>query len=124
VKGSIGPASVRQQFIEAVFVLDVAITQVANERLNGQVMLFRDCGVKLKEQLGMAKYLSEMFKRLARATGAAEINLGKFRNSLQKETDHQISIWISIARVEALSLFGTEEQVHAAMDQYLSIGGA
>jgi len=110
-------------FIEAVLVLDAAITQLANARLNGQVMLFRDCGVKLKEQLGMAEQLSERFNSLARATGAAEINLEKFRNSLQKEIDHQISVWISLARVEALSLFGTEEQMHGAMDQYPSIGG-
>lgn len=110
-------------FIEAILILDAAITQVANERLNGQVMLFRDCRVKLKEQLKMAEQLSERFNFLARATGAAEINLEKFRNSLQKEIDHQISVWISLARVEALSLFGTEEQMHGAMDQYPSIGG-
>jgi hypothetical protein len=105
-------------FIDAVIVLDAAITQVAAERLNGQLMLFRDCEAKLKEQLQMAERLSDHFNFLARAAGTAEINLEELRNSLQSETERQVSIWINLARVAALGAFGTDEQMHAAMDQY------
>jgi hypothetical protein len=105
-------------FLESVIVLDAAIIQVAVERLSGQPMLFRDTSAKLGEQLQLAKRLSEHFNSLARTLGAAEIDLEEFRSSLQSETDHQISIWINLARIAALGTFGTEEKMHAAMDEY------
>jgi hypothetical protein len=105
-------------FINAVIVLDAAIIHVAAERLSGQPVLFRDCEVKLKEQLQMAERLSDHFNFLAHEVGAAAVNLKELRNSLRSETDDQVSIWISLARVEALGHFGTVEQMHAAMDQY------
>jgi len=104
-------------FIVPVIVLDGAIAQVVAERLNRQPVLFRDCSVKLAEQLQMADELSENFNLLARSTGAAEINPEELRNSLQSETDLQISIWVHLARVQALDLFGTEKQTHAAIEQ-------
>jgi hypothetical protein len=97
--------------------LDAAIAQVAAERLNGEPVLFRDCSVKLEEQLQMAQELSEHFNLLARAVDADEINLEELRNSLQSETDRQISIWVHLAHTAALSLFGTEKEVRAAMEQ-------
>jgi hypothetical protein len=50
--------------------------------------------------------------------GAAEINLEELRNSLQSEADRRISVWVNLARVEMLSLFGKTEEMHAAMDQF------
>ena len=105
-------------FIESVIILDAAITQVASERFNGQPILFRDCAVKLGEQLQLAERLSEHFNSLARELGIAEINLEDLRSSLQSETDRQVSICINLAHIAALGTFGTEEQMHAAMDQY------
>jgi hypothetical protein len=84
-------------FLESVITLDAAIAQVAAERLNGQPVLFRDCSVKLEEQLQMAQELSEHFNFLARAVDADEINLEELRNSLQSETDCQISICVHLA---------------------------
>jgi hypothetical protein len=104
-------------FLKSVVILDAAIGQVAAERFNGQPVLFRDCEVKLKEQLQHAERLSELFNFLAQAPGVAEINLEELRNSLQSEIENQVSIWISLARVEALGHFGTVEQMHAAMDR-------
>jgi hypothetical protein len=104
-------------FLESVITLDAAIAQVAAERLNGQPVLFRDCSVKLEEQLQMAQQSSEHFNFLARAVDADEINLEELRNSLQSETDRQVSIWVHLARVQALDLFGTEKETHAAMEQ-------
>jgi hypothetical protein len=104
-------------FLESVIILDAAIAQLADERLNGQPVLFRDCSLKLEEQLQMAEELSEHFNLLARAVGVAEINLEEVRNGLQSETDRQISIWVHLAHTAALSLFGTEKEVHAAMEQ-------
>jgi len=110
-------------FIESVIVLDAAIALVVAERLNGQPALFRDCSVKLDQQLQMAEELSEHFNLLARSVGAAEMNLEELRNSLQPETDRQISIWVHLARTAALSTFGTEKEMHAAMDQYFLLFG-
>lgn len=75
-----------------MIVLDAAIAQVEAERLNRQPVLFRDCSVKLEEQVEMAERLSEHFNFLARSVGTAEINLEELRKSLQSETDRQISI--------------------------------
>jgi len=55
---------------------------------------------------------------LARSVGTAEMNLEELRNSLQSETDCQVSIWVHLARTAALSLFGTEKEMHDAMEQY------
>jgi hypothetical protein len=41
-------------FLKSVIILDAAIAQVAAERFNGQPVLFRDCSVKLEEQVRMA----------------------------------------------------------------------
>ena len=87
-------------FIEPVIVLDAPINQLVAERLNGQPVLFRDCSVKLEEQLQMAEELSESFNLLARSVGA-EMNLEELRNSIQSETNRQISIW-SILPVRCL----------------------
>jgi len=54
---------------------------------------------------------------LARSAGTAEIELGELRKSLQPETDRQISIWVSLARLETLSAFGNLDDMHAAMDR-------
>lgn len=110
-------------FLESMIILDAAITQVAAERLNGQPMLFRDAAVKLGEQLQMGERLSEHFNSFARLVGVSEINLEGLRRSLQSHTDRQVSIWINLARVAALGMFGTEEQMHAAMDQYVLLFG-
>jgi propanediol dehydratase large subunit len=81
-------------------------------------VLFNDCSVKLEEQLQMAEEASEHFNLLARAVGTAEIHLAELRNSLQSETDRQISIWVHLAWTETLSLFGTEKEMQDAMEQY------
>jgi hypothetical protein len=105
-------------FLESVIIFDAAIAQVAVEHLSGQPLLFRDTAIKLAEQLQMATDLSTWFNELAVEVGAAEINLEELRNSLQSETDRRIWTWVSLARMEMLSLFGKTEEMHAAMDQY------
>jgi hypothetical protein len=65
----------------------------------------------------MATDLSTWFNMLAVAVGAAEIDLEELRNSLQSEIDRTVSIWVNQARVGMLGLFGTVQEVHAAMDQ-------
>ena len=104
-------------FIEPVIIFDAAIAQLVAEQLTGQPVLFRDSAVMLAEQLQMATDLSTWFNELAHQVGAAEINLEELRNGLQSETDRRISIWVNLARAEMLSLFGTTEEMHAAMDQ-------
>jgi hypothetical protein len=105
------------KFVESVIILDAAIAQVVAERLNGQPVLFRDCSVKLAEQVQMAERASEYFNWLASSAGIAEIDLGGLRESLQPEIDRQISIWFSLARLETVSAFGNLADVHAAMDR-------
>jgi hypothetical protein len=106
-----------QTFLETVIILDTAIARVVAERLNGQPVLFRDCSLKLEEQVQMAEKATEYFNLLARSSGTAEIDLEELRKSLQSETDRQISIWVSLARLETVSAFGNLEDVHAAMDR-------
>jgi hypothetical protein len=65
----------------------------------------------------MATDLSTLFNMLAVAVGAAEIDLEELRNSLQSEINRTVSIWVNQARVGMLGLFGTVQEVHAAMDQ-------
>jgi hypothetical protein len=48
-----------------------------------------------------------------------EINMEELQNSLRSETDRQISIWVHLARTAALSTFGAEKEMHAAMEQGL-----
>ena len=106
-------------FLESVIILDAAIGQVAAERRDGQPVLFHDCSVKLEEQLQMVEELSEHFNSFARAVDVAEINLEELRNSLQSETDRQISIWVHLAWTETLSLFGTEKEMQAQIERDL-----
>src|ERR1039458_8840505 len=105
-------------FIEPVIILDAAIDQIVAEHMGGQSVLFSDCEVKLQEQLQLAETLSKQFNPFACAFEIAEINLDQLRNSLQSETDHKVSVWISEGRVTMLSLFGTTEEMHAVMAPY------
>jgi hypothetical protein len=103
-------------FIKLVIILDTAVGQVVSEHLDGQPVLFRDCEVKLQEQLQMAETLSKHFNLLAGALHLTGIDLAELRNSLQSATDRQVSAWVNDARVKMLSLLGTWEETHAALD--------
>jgi hypothetical protein len=106
------------RFLDRVIILDAAIRQLASERLNGEPMLFRDCAVNLQEQLQMADRLSGYFNSLARLVCVPEIELEELRANLQSETDRQVSTWINLARLAGLVSFGSEEEIHAAMDRF------
>jgi hypothetical protein len=108
-------------FIEPVILLGAAIAQIVSDHLDGQPVLFRDCEVKLQEQLQMAEKLCKHFNPLAEALDVAEINLDQFRSSLQSEIDRRIAIWVNLGRAEMLSLFGKTEEMHAALDQGLRL---
>ena len=45
-----------------------------------------------------------------------QVELEKLPDSLQSEIDRQISICFHLARVQALDLFGTEKETHAAIE--------
>ena len=105
------------KFLESVIILDAAIAQVAAKRFNGQPVLFRDCSVKLEEQVQMAERVSELFNFLAHSVGAPVIDLEELRKSLRSETDRQIAIWISLARGVTLGTFGNAQELHAEMDR-------
>jgi hypothetical protein len=102
-------------FIEPVILLDAAIAQVAAEYFDGQIILFRDCEVKLQEQLQMVEALCKYFNPLAEALHVAQINLDQLRSSLQAEIDRKTATWFSQGRVTMLDLFGTPEETHAAI---------
>jgi hypothetical protein len=55
---------------------------------------------------------------LANILGAAEISPEQLRSSLQSEIDRQASIWINLAYVAVLGLFGRDQEMRVAMDQY------
>jgi hypothetical protein len=106
-------------FLERVIILECAVDQLVAERFNGEPVLFNVCSVKLEEQVQMAEELSANFNPLARSVSTAETNLEELRNSLQSETDRQISIWVHLAYTEALSLFGTEKEMQAQIERDL-----
>jgi hypothetical protein len=74
-------------FIEDVIIVDAAVGQIADNRMNGEPILFRDCAAKLQEQLQMAEELSEAFNFVARQADVAEINMEELRNDLCSEAD-------------------------------------
>jgi hypothetical protein len=98
-------------FIESVIILDAWIAEVSAAHLNGEPVLFDDTAAKLAEQLQMTTDLSKYFNELAVEVGAAEIDLEEVRGSLRTETDRQVSSWVNLARADALSLFGTVQEV-------------
>jgi hypothetical protein len=104
-------------FIESVIILDAAVGQIAAERFNGQPVLFRDTAIMLTEQLKMASDLSNWFNEAAVRVGSAPIDLETLRDNLQSDIDRQVSIWVHLAHTDTLSLFGTEKEIHAAMEQ-------
>jgi YD repeat-containing protein len=104
-------------FIKSVIILDAAIAKVVSEHLEGQPMLFRDSEEKLKKQVELAEKASEIFNFLARSVGSAEMDLEELRKILQSETDRMVSIWVDQARVGMLALFGTVQEVQAALGQ-------
>ena len=106
-------------FIETVIILDGAVGRIAAERFNGQPVLFRDTAIKLTEQLKMASDLSNWFNEAAVRVGTAQIYLETLRDTLQSEIDRRISIGVHLAHTEALSLFGTEKEIHNAMERSL-----
>jgi hypothetical protein len=99
--------------IESVMILDAGISRVSAEHLNGEPVLFGDAAAKLAEQLQMTTDLSKCFNELAVEVGAAEIDLEEVRGSLGTETDRHVSNWVHLARADALSLFGTVQEVSA-----------
>jgi len=75
-----------QQFLESVIILDSAIAQIVAGRLNGQPVLFRDCSVKLAEQVQMAERATEYFNFMARSEGAAEIDLAELEKAFGQKS--------------------------------------
>jgi len=85
--------------------------------------LFRDSEVKLQEQLQMAEALTEHFNFFTSLVDIAPINLEDLRKSLQSDTERKVAIWVNLARVEMLNVFGRTEEMHAAMDQFSRLFG-
>jgi hypothetical protein len=108
-------------FIESVVILDATMAQVALENLSGQPVLFRDIALKLAEQVQMATDLSTRFNETTVTVCSEPINLEKLRESLHSEIDHQAISWVHLARMEALSLFGSLGEFHAALGEGLRV---
>ncbi|MGC1647235.1 MAG: hypothetical protein WA741_15570 [Candidatus Sulfotelmatobacter sp.] len=102
-------------FIESVIILDAGIARVSAEHLNGEPVLFGDAAAQLAVQLQMTSDLSKCFNDLAVEVGAAEIDLEEVRGSLGTETDRHVSDWVHLARADALSLFGSVQEVSATL---------
>ena len=108
-------------FIESVVILDDAIAQVALESLSGQPILFRDIAVKLEEQVRMSTDLSKLFNETTVSIDTNPINPEELRESLHSEIAHQATSWVHLARMEALSLFGSLEEFHAALGEGIRV---
>jgi hypothetical protein len=105
-------------FLQPVIVLDAAIAQITAEHLKGDPILLHDCGAELEKQMEMGTTLCQYLNSLACEVGAEEINLEKLPNSIQSEIESKISIWLNLARCTMLADFGSNVEIHAALDRY------
>jgi hypothetical protein len=106
-------------FIKAVVILEAAVSQVAADRFCGEPILFCETALELADQSKKASDLSGWFNELAVGVAVEPIDPDKLREELQPEIDQQTSGWIRLARMESLNLFGTHQELHAAIDEGL-----
>jgi hypothetical protein len=110
-------------FISSVMVLDAAIDEVILEYFNGQPVLFCESAEKLAEQLQMVADLATGFNLIAVEVGVPEIDLDQVRKTLQPETERTVSIWLNLAKITMLDLFGTTGETETEIERVRIFSG-
>jgi len=106
-------------FIEEIFLLDGAVSEVCAEHFGGQPLLFGNSVQQLKEQLDVANTILECFNLLADKLKFKELTEKSIRETLKGEITMQHLAWLDLARVETLAEFGDEADRHAAYSRTL-----
>lgn len=97
-------------FVEQIFVLEGAISQIRSQMFGGHCILFSDCAVKLKEQLEMAGDVLEVFNIIASGLHIPVLTKEQICETLQQEVQQLVSHSEMAARAVTLDDFGTEAE--------------
>ena len=106
-------------FIEEIFLLDGAVSEVCAEHFGGQPVLFGDSVQQLKEQLDVANTILECFNLLAGELEFKELTEKSIRETLEPDITKQHFEWLDLARVETLADFGDEADCRAEYSRAL-----
>jgi hypothetical protein len=106
-------------FIEAIFSLDGAVSEVCAEHFGGQPLLFGDSVQQLREQLDVANTILECFNLLADKLNFKELTEKSIRETLEPDITKQHFEWLDLARVETLAEFGDEADRRAEFSRAL-----
>jgi hypothetical protein len=101
-------------FVEEVFLLDGAVSQVCAEQFGGQSILFSDLVERLEHQLDLANTALECFNVLADKLNFNELTEKSVRERLEADVATQHSVWRDLARLKTLADFGDAADYRAA----------
>jgi hypothetical protein len=102
-------------FVEQIFCLDEAISQIRSQRFGGSFILFSDCAAKLKDQLEMATDVLEVFNIIANDLQVPVLTKEQICETLQEEVRQQVSRREIEAWVATLGTFGTEAEFRESL---------
>jgi hypothetical protein len=104
-------------FVEEIFLLDGTVSRVCAEQFGGNRILFSDCIERLDRQLNVANTVLEWFNVLAGKLNFNQLTETSIREALEGDIAKQHSVWLGLARVQALADFGDETDLRAAYSQ-------
>jgi len=102
-------------FVEQIFCLDAAISQISSQRFGGRFILFSDCAAKLKDQLEMAMDVLEFFNIIASDLQVPVLTKEQICETLQEEVRQQVSRREIEAQAVTLGAFGTEAEFRESL---------
>jgi hypothetical protein len=95
--------------IENLLTDEEACSRITCEHLAGQDVLFPDVREELNQRIRGAK-LSDGFDELAACNSAAELDWEQVRATIGPAVEEQVAVWINLAQVEMLLVFGRGEE--------------
>jgi hypothetical protein len=104
-------------FVEQIFLLDGAISEIRSQRFGGRFRLFSDCAAMLKEQLEMATEVLEVFNIIAGGLHVPVLTKEQICEALREEMQQRVSLWEIEARAVTLDDFGTEAEFRDSLAQ-------
>ena len=106
-----------QLFVNAVFRLDAAISQVRMKYFDGRNVLFSDAASKLHKLLEMADFPLDLHNSIAEQLQLPALTKESISEELETEVEYLVSLWIGIAEARMLGDFGTAADCRASIHQ-------
>jgi hypothetical protein len=107
-------------FVNDVFRLHGAISQVRQQEFDGQIILFSHYAAKLDKQLAMADFALELHNSIAEQLKLPALTKDRIYEELQADVEYLLSLWYGIAQVNMLAAFGTGADCRASIRQCMS----